>query len=305
MNCSCPKCKNRVTPDVPVIPAEGCFTKCPECNTGFQVRTESFARRALHKGDDISCANCGSSLGPSIYCPGCHALYPDYLVTESSSAASRQLGRILAIFKKSIKLGSKAPKAPSHRDVSGPEPKRAGIKLPGKPLQLAVSLVIVIACIGGGGFFYYQNKVETETAENYVRALFGIKSIRDLSIKVSTKVVTDWKNQPATTPRLSAGELTSLTRARADIDILMKRLESTPEKFAPSKAALLKLNDTSIKLQNSATSPAGSPTTYGDNVKKWDDEFSRTAGEVKSTMLPRITETFNASKTKYKSLQDF
>ena len=98
MTCTCPKCNAEIELDPADIPAEGSFNKCSACNTNLEIRKESFAKRALYKSTEISCAECGSPPGTSIYCQNCHAIYPEILVIETSSAAKKQFGKILASF---------------------------------------------------------------------------------------------------------------------------------------------------------------------------------------------------------------
>src|SRR5512136_611053 len=94
MTCTCPKCKAEI--ELAEIPPESSSHKCSACNANLEIRKESFAKRALYKSSEISCAECGNPPGTSIYCQSCHAIYPEILVIEASCGAKKQLGKIIA-----------------------------------------------------------------------------------------------------------------------------------------------------------------------------------------------------------------
>jgi hypothetical protein len=307
MRCLCPKCKESIELDLEEIPEDGTFTKCTECSAGFLLRKESFARRALHHGEEITCAECGNTLGPSIYCQSCHALYPDFYAAETSSAAKNKLGKLLGKLNISRKL-SKHPSAAANESTSGgpaQQPKKiAGIRLPGQPAQLAATLLIILLFIGGGGYFWYQNSIETKYAEAYVRVLFSIKNAADFELKTCNRVANDWKTSmtPAA-PKLTGQEQLIIKRAQTDIETLMKRMGDTPEKFKPSSDALAKHYESYTNLQNFASAPAGSMDSYTATLKRLEDDFNTNAKALKAALPEKVSLVITENKAKYKALQ--
>jgi len=306
MTCSCPKCNTQVEFDPAVIQAEGSFSQCSQCSTNFIIRKESFARRALHKGDEISCAECGSHPGPSICCQQCHAIYPDFLVIEASSAAKKQLGKILATLHilKNLKIGGPAKPSLERYTASPSKPaKTKGLRLPGQPAQIAAVVAAILVFSAVAGYYWYQDRIATAYSENYVRALFVIKTSRDFEIKTSNRLAADMKAGAAAT--LTAAEKKSATAGKADVEMLMKRLGKVPAKFTASNDALKKLHESYSKLHSTVTSPAGMSDIYLSSVKKMDDDFMRTAGELKAGLPEKISDRLAESRKKYKQLQDF
>jgi hypothetical protein len=299
MRCSCPKCNANITPEIHDIPDEGGVTKCPDCGANFLLRKESFARRALHKGSDISCANCGSELGPSIYCPGCNTLYPDYLVAETFSASKRQLDKLLAGFK-GLFPARKAVVAKYEPGVAAAEPKK-GVKLPGQPLQIAIIIVAFIAAAVGGGIYYFKEKAETDFTDNYFKTLYGVKTSADYGLNVCNKVVAEWTAQ-GLSPKLAPNELLFLKRGKEDVDRDIKRIVKVPEKFKTSHADLLALNEIHLKINATASTPAGTADTFAASVAKLDEEFRKSAGKLKSSLPPRLATGLEERKTNYKEL---
>jgi hypothetical protein len=308
MTCTCPKCKSDIEFDVVTIPEEGHLQKCTACQTNVEVRKESFAKRALYKSPEIYCAECGNNPGPSIYCQSCHAIYPDILTVATASTAKRQLDKIFASLKK---LNYKFKSHPSHKshgieDILTPttgKKAKSAIKLPGTTAQLAFTLVLLLSVIIAGGYYWYQDKIATEYSQNYVKVLYGVKGARDLNITLSTRLAANWKGGGVSA--LSANELKVAASSHKDVATLAGRLGKVPKQFTASNDALKKLLDSYEKLYTATTSHPISADIYADTVKKMDSEFVKSARELKASMPEKIADLFNASKAKFKSLQDF
>lgn len=306
MTCTCSKCNAEIAFDVATIPVDGSFTKCSACNSNLEIRKESFAKRALYKSTEISCAECGNPPGTSIYCENCHAVYPEILVIKTSSAAKKQIGKLLASLDilKNIKL--KAP-VKSHKESFSPSPlpgKGKAAKRPGSNARMVVILVLVFLVASlAGGYFWHQDKIATEYSQNYVRTLLAIKTARDFEINVSNRIVTNMKT--GMTATLTAAELKSVTSGMKTIDTLMQSLGKVPAKYSANHEAINKLSVSFGKLHASVTTTSGSSDIYAGSVKKLDDELMQNARDLKSGLPKKISETLAASSKKYKALQDF
>lgn len=303
MTCSCPKCNSQIEFDPTDIPSEGLYTKCLECSTNFVLHKESFARRALHKSDEIFCAECGNPPGSSIYCQKCHAIYPDFLVTETSSAAKKTIGKILASFNVLINLkigGSAKPSIESYSTSPSRPGKTKGLNLPGQPAQLFVVFVVILLLSAGGGYYWYQDKQATKYTQNYVRALLGIKMARDLDIKISGRLSVAMKTGASSS--FTANEQKSVASAKSDAVTLMERIDNVPAKFTASNDSLKKLYDTYSILHTTVISPTGSSDIYSGAVKKIDDDFRKIARELKSGLPERISTQVDKSSKNFKTL---
>lgn len=307
MRCLCPKCNSNIELDQIEIPEDGSFNKCPECSAGFLVKKASFASRSLHKGTGITCAECGSTPGASVYCQSCHAIYPDFYVTESSSAAKNQFGKIRGFLDRLNRLSGKSASTTQYTDYGIKSTAGTkGLRLPGQPAQIAAVLAIVVLALGVGGFFWYQDRVETGYAENYVRALYGIKSTTDFDLKTCNKIAADWRASMAQNPpQLAATETTFMARAGKDVENMMKAIGEPPEKFMASKDNISKLYAAHTKLHSFALKPSGTIDSYTATVTLLDDEFKSSAKTVKTGLPEKISAKLEESKKKYKALQDF
>jgi hypothetical protein len=311
MNCLCPKCNATIAPDVTDVPSDGIFLKCPECGAGFDLQRKSFATRSICKGTGITCAECGNTPGSTIYCQSCHALYPDFYVTETTSAAKKKLNKILAALTKPAKLKALPghyPQDVKHiRTTASAAPVSSkGVKLPvsGRLMQ-AVSAIIILALIGGGGYYYYQDKIETEYSANYVRTIYAIKTTADNNIRLSTKLASDWRTSLSpSAPRFSDKEQKSLKSGKSDVDILMKGIATPPKRLVESRAAINKFYDSYTKLYDLNSLPPSTLDGFATTAKKLEDDFRKSGRELKAGMPPKIADTFKESLTKYKNLND-
>lgn len=307
MNCFCPKCNASIAPDLPEVPSDGAFLKCPECSASFNLHRESFANRALRSGDAITCAECGNPPGPAIYCQHCHVLYPDYYVTETTSAAKKKLDKLLAALTKpkKHKTGSGHYTHEARQSATTTIPVK-GINLPvsGRLVQILTTLLI-LGLFGGGGFYYYRDKIETEYATKYVRTIFIIKTTADSNIRLSTKLVNDWRASlsPAA-PRFTSQEQKSLTSGKSDADILMKRIGDPPKRLIASQDPIKKFYDSYVKLYDLNSIPPTSLDTYATTAKKLEDNFRKSGRELKGSLPPQIAESLKGSLSKYKNLND-
>ena len=303
MKSICTKCHSNIELNFPDIPIEGSLEKCPDCGTTLLIQRVSFAKRALHSGSQITCAECGSALGTAIYCQSCYALYPDYYVSEPSSAAKQQMGKLLRRFSFMNRQSTTTVSDSSYsgqRSTQGSSPVRKGINL---QARLALIIVVVILLAGGGGFYWYQERIANQYTESYIRALRLIKSSRDFDVKLGARIATEWK--PGIQPILTSTEKTASSRGKEDIETAFKQFAKIPEKFIPSHDALLKLKISYAKLHDEALSPAGGADIYSSSVKKSDDEFYLVAKELKSTLPEKLSVKLAEGIKKYPALNDF
>ena len=84
----------------------------------------------------------------------------------------------------------------------------------------------------------------------------------------------------------------------------MKRIDKVPKKFTVSNDSLKKLYDTYSLLHSTVTAPAGSSDIYSTTVKKIDDDFRKTARELKVGLPERISAQLADSSKRFKELQD-
>lgn len=311
MNCTCPKCRSTIPLDLEAIPEEGAFVKCAGCNGNFQIIRESFAGRALRKGGDISCAHCGKGVGGSVCCRGCGALYPDYYVVATATAAGKQAKKLLSAFSvfRRISLTRTKEAAPvSYTPGAAAAGATAGTRRR-SPLLVGVAALIVVALLAAGGVFYYQQQKEAAYADLYVKALYGVKGGADLNLKYCAKLAADWKKSLEAglnvTPRLAPAEQSLVKSSRTEVDKRVQGADNPPEKYAKNYDSLKKLYEVYKKSSALVAAPADNPTTYADAAGKLAAEFGKAAQELKTGLPDRLSEELAKGRQKYRELKDF
>lgn len=303
MKCSCPKCSAVLEVDLPESPVEVGGVKCSECKSKFPVRLESFATRALWKADEIWCIQCASHLGNSTFCPGCKALFPDYMVLQPAKKRDdRTLWEKIAVFE----ARSYKP-ARSLSTVSYDRPQFAR-KSVAKPLAVVAILLLVMALLASGGLAYRNYQKEQQYTADYIRALYGIKSGVDFTLATSTRIASEWKIAmdagKTYTPQLKVEEETRLSSIKSKIDLLMQKTETPPIKFAAAKEKLTRLYAKYGAAQKLVFTPLGTLATFADSAGKTDRDLKQGLQEVKANMPAELAEEFKNGQAKYRNLRD-
>ncbi|GAM07781.1 hypothetical protein OR1_00050 [Geobacter sp. OR-1] len=322
MTCSCPKCNAAIEFDHAGIPDEGASINCSACNARLKIVKESYARVAYGRLTEKSCSVCGTALGAGISCPKCGILYPDFFYAADPAVLKRKAREqkrqhMLALFKgvefslPSFKSGAQKH---AYTHVAKPEAKKTSPTPAGgssnRMPMLVVCLIVVLAVSGGGYAFYAKKKAERMYVDTYFKALYGIKTGADLSIKVQSRIANDWKaaqdDGRSFSPLPATGEITRLNKVRSEVDkIVNNQLVKPPGKFAASRETLAKLNEQYARMQTLALSPPNSLSSMTDATEKAAADFAKTAKALKSTLPGEMAEELEKAKVKYKNLREF
>lgn len=323
MTCSCPKCNAAIELDHVGVPEEGSVASCPACNARLQIVKESFARAAYGRLAEKSCVACGKPLGTGINCNSCGSLYPDFFIAADPAALKRKAReqkrqQLFAAFKGiefTLPKFSRGPSLQSRPVYTAtgvsrrPSAGFTGMKS-GRLPQLIVCLVAIVALAGGGYALYTKKQAEKRYVDTYFKALYGIKTESDLSVKVQSRILSDWKTAQgsgrAFSPFAATEEIGRLSKVRTEVDkLLNNQLAKPPEKFAAAGESIRKLNDQCVKLNALAVSPPPTLALYTDTSEKVTAEFAKSAKSLKSSLPEEMSAEFEKAKVKYKNLREF
>jgi hypothetical protein len=286
MTCPCPKCTAPIEQDQSKILDEESTVACPACKAKVLLVRESFARRAYRKSGEIQCSECGNPLGDFVNCPSCGALYPDDIVADTPEAVRRR--------KRSSKRwepfkGLEFSLRPTQRGGdTGYVPQRVASGTPDVVASTGsrniligvISLVIGLAVLAGGVGAYHNYQTKRRYAENYTKALYVY------------------------TPRPSAEDVVRLGKVKGQVDNLMQKVQHPPGTFAAAGERLMKLNGVYGKAHALALAPPGSQSAFRESTAKLQDDFTRAAQELKSTLPEPLAEELKKAQLKYKGLRD-
>ena len=308
MICVCPKCAAKVDVDISQIPESGTATKCAECKTRFLIIRESIARRAYRRPAEAHCTQCGNELGEQLHCPSCGLLYPDYFVAETSEAvrkrARKSRGAFSGIRNISFEWGSRSGTKPSYtpkvKVSTAAKSQAKGTRNLIKPI---VGLLLAIALIAGGVSYYKQHKSKSQYAENYVMALYALKTGTELNVKTCARLSADLK--AGRSARITPEDELKMNKVKAEIDAIMIKLNEPPGDYVSAKEKLGKLYSIYKNVHSLAIAPSGSLAGLTDSASKAEIEFKQSSQDLKSSLGEDLTEALNKGKAKYKGLRDF
>lgn len=291
MNSTCPKCSATIEIDQSHIPEKGMQTRCPECKTIFWVYRESFGARALKKAGQIHCVQCGGELDPSLSCPSCGILYPDFIVSQSSKPVRKRKARIPRSFTVSYRPSRKPKPRTQHKQLSVPK-KQVEKKSRLKGYAITIAVLVVVAAIGTG--IYLRHQAELMYSKNYVRALYGIKVGVDLGLGNYKKSLT--------TPVKTTDDAKT-NKVKIEVDKLMLRVNNPPDKYITANDKLAKLYKIYSEIYTISSKPSDSLKNYEDTAKKLEADFEKGMKDLESSIPRQLSEELENARVKYKALR--
>jgi hypothetical protein len=312
MTCTCPKCHAIIELDLPEVTDTGATAACPACNTRFNLYRESFGARALHRSGEISCASCGSILGPQMHCASCGAQFPDYLVASVGRRKVRKEGKKLQLrtspFPKRTSAVNQVPtlEMSMRPEVAATARIPSSSKYP-KPLVMVSCALVLVALIAGGSAWYLKNKAEKVYAKNFVLATYCLQTGIEKAVKSSVRISTDWKLKQASgqtyIPRPSVVEERDFTIIDNKLNPALQDLTVAPAKFAGCAEKLNKFKGVYAKLHTLVVTPGNSLSNFTDTASKADAEYQQAIKEFKSGMPDEMIKELNNASLKFKILR--
>ncbi len=305
MICACPKCAARNEVDLAEIPEGGTTTNCAACKARFLITRESIAHRAYRKAEDAHCAKCGNDLGSSLHCPSCGELYPDYFVAEAPDVARKKIRKIADAFSSlkdlSFEWGAKpkgvsgyASKAKSVTPVSREKSRKFAM--------IAAGVMLLVAVVASGGWFYLQHKAQQQYAENYIKALYGVKSGMEYGLTACSKISEEMNSRG--NARISPEDEIKMSKVKDEVDKIMQKLNNPPGKFDQANDKLMKLYEIYKSIHTLAISPTGSPARISGVASKAESEFRQGTQELKNSLPEELSAALKRGKSKYRGLRD-
>lgn len=320
LTCSCPKCAAEILLDLPETDQQVTDTTCPACNAAVSIIRESCANRAQRRSREISCVKCGTPLDHSTHCSSCGLQFPDYFVASTpQDVRNKARKKQLASFKQSIKKFNPSfyfdfarKTTEQQRRPQRPDIKLAQAQLPSQTfinprvLRLLVALLILSALIGGGSYAYNLHQHQQKFADTYFKAIYGINTGNDYSLKACARMVAEWKSSGTGSyiPRLNEKEESKVNKIQFEVDKLIQQIGTPPAKFALAHQKLLQLRGAYQKSQDLANSPPRSLQALTASAEQAGSNFNTVAQELKSSLPEPLKDDFEKAKLKYRGLKE-
>jgi hypothetical protein len=319
MDCICPKCSGKVEIDLDEILDSGFATTCPACNKQIHVIRESAACRARRKSNEISCAVCGKTLDHQAHCHSCGTLFPDYFVSINPDDAKNKarkdfFQKKLADIKELSQSVFQRNSQDAHSDYASSIQTTGTSKgiselVSRKYLTLAIALVIGIGLAATGAFVYKSYTKGKVFAENYIKALYCIKTGVDTNLKTLATLKTEWESAVVAgrgfTLNVNSKEEQRGVKLRSEIDKLMQMLTEPPEKFVQALTGLQAIHKIYLDSEALVKSKANSPRELGLSVDGLIEKMGQSSKDLKSNLPDKLKTELENAKIKYRGLSAF
>lgn len=322
MDFVCPLCAGIVGAAIAQVPEAGLVSVCPSCTKKIHIIRESSACRARQKPFGMNCAHCGKPLGKQAHCHSCGVLFPDFFVAIDPDAARRKARSEYYSKKwaaiKEFNLSFKPALEGRSKDAAPVRyaPGRAGTAATGKSAMAtrtfavrAFFLIAAVALIVGGIFAYRSHKAGQVYADNYIKALYCIKTGVDTNIRTCASWKSEWESagvsgrSPAL--RISGKDEAKTARLRGEIDKYMQTLSEPPKKFVQANDSLVKMHAIYLTSERLVKSKPTSPQMLGTSIENLTKTMGQATQTLKATLPELLKRELAAAKLKYRGLQDF
>jgi hypothetical protein len=204
---------------------------------------------------------------------------------------------------------SLGPKKPTYSYTYTPAVGKGQAERSSGLLLKRVGVVAVVALLAVGlGLFYMKMQAERRYAQDYMRALYTIKTGTDLSVKTCERISSDWKAKMDAgqnfVPRISADEEAKLNKVKEVTDRYMQKLNKPPKKYAGNKEKLADLYGIYTKSNALALAPSGTITSFESAAAKSQSDFNTSITALKDSMPDVLSKEFKIAQKKYKGLQN-
>jgi hypothetical protein len=322
MECVCPKCAQKTEVDLALVSENGFVTTCQSCKNEIHVIRESCACRAKRKSNEINCVHCGKLLDHHAHCHSCAKPFPDYFVTVDPGAA-RSKARSEFFQKKwaairDLDLSFKPTFGRSSKEaVSGYSPASKTVSaskgtsglLSRRYVVLVIGLIVVIALAAGGMFAYNSYKAGQVYAENYVKALYCIKTGVDTNLKTSATMKTEWESASLSgrslSPVISGKDEAKAVKLRGEVDKILQKISEPPKKFSEANNSLMEIHKIYLETEALIVSKPNSLRELGGSIDNLDKKMSQSAQALKSTLPDSLKQELANAQSKYRGLKDF
>lgn len=318
MACVCPKCAEKTDVDLAHVPENMFAIACSSCNTQIHVIRESSACRAKRKSFEIHCATCGEMLDHRAHCHSCGKPFPDFLVivnpdeirSKSRQEFLKKSWGAVTDFKDSI--SSVFERKPRNK-MSGYSPTRVtsgkSTVTSGKYVLPTISLIVAIALCAGGAFAYKSYKAAQIYGENYVKALYCIKTGFDTNLKKCVANKAEWESATASgrsfSPSNNAKEETKAAKLRNEVEKYMQMMNNPSGKFVSSQTNLEEIHKIYVDTESLVQSKPKSPQELGNSIENLRNKMSQASQGLKSSLPDSLKRELETAKLKYRSLNDF
>lgn len=268
---------------------------CPKCGASHQLHTLRYLMRPF----PIICRNCATRYlvnwkiklpqDSEIICSWCAK-------KQTDSPQCTYCGRPFHGY--SPVKWKKAGHGPSQAKKRGAAARFASMPVRFKIITALLVFLSIVAFLYRAS--HNRESTEQQYLTNYVLAIYGIKSGVDLCSRSCDGIIDEWKKgKGSDIPEISREENENMAIVKGEIDLVMRKLETPPEKYTTLSTKLQSMYDNYLKLNDLANKPSGRLASFESKVEEARDSFTGEVADLKSSMPEQLAEEVKRSGTKY------
>jgi len=188
--------------------------------------------------------------------------------------------------------------------VVSPGTAKQGIgkaSLRARAITICVMFLLLISL--AAGIVQYRSNMQKQYSQNYVLALYVMKSGMNLGEMVCNGTYNDWRGvEPSTVPKddgIGPQALADLESVRVETDRIMGKLSSPSEEYSKAALILQKLYALYEKTNSMVSDSPGSLSRYKAEIDAAREEFSREIENLKANVPSPLAEELRTAGKKY------
>ncbi|MDD2732321.1 MAG: hypothetical protein PHF56_00145 [Desulfuromonadaceae bacterium] len=250
------------------------------------------------RASGLYCPACGKGQVLSRRCVYCGCAFACYVIMETPAASGEKQQPGTSGSSASIKQGRSSRFFPLYKTTID---NFTALSL--RIRVIAVCVLLLCAILAAIGIIQYQNSVQKQYTQNFILALYGIKSGMSMTGMICAGEYSAWKEGvPSETP--VSGEIDSqatadLATVKAEVDALMAKTENPPSEYRQSALTLRKLYALYGTMNAEILSSPDFLSRCKADVAAAHEDFSREIENLKTQMPGALTEAFKKAGQKY------
>ncbi|MDD2899620.1 MAG: hypothetical protein PHI31_13025 [Desulfuromonadaceae bacterium] len=171
----------------------------------------------------------------------------------------------------------------------------------GRAIAASILLILMIALVIGEN--YFQRTAQKQFLENFVQAVYGIKSGMALTSVVCEGKYAEWKGEDSSTATQSGGldsqTVTDLETVENEVDSVMHKMGTPPDAYTESVQILRSMYTLYRKTNQMLVTSEDSLMRCAAETGAANDAFTHEIDQLKARLPAPLAEEFKLSAQKY------
>lgn len=250
------------------------------------------------RANGMYCPACGKKQPFSCHCTYCGCIFACFVIMETAGTSGRTPSHGTSSTPNALLQNSRHVVSPNRTLFR----KFSSLTSRGRAIAVSVLLLVITSTITGA--IYYQRSAQKRFLQNYVMAVYGIKSGMALTGRVCEGKYAAWKNGKLSGNSGASADIDSqaaadLATVQAEVDSIIRKMGPSPVKYNEAAQSLHSMYRIYEKANTMLVSSAGSRSRCTAEITTAQDNFSHEIENLKLHMPAPLIEEFKKSSKKY------